>query len=67
MPEALHRLVETYLSLGIMKEATNTAAVLGHNFPGSQWYQDSYALLVKNDLAPKEDDGTWLSKAWGGK
>lgn len=46
VPEALHRLTESYLALGVQREATKTAAVLGHNFPGSPWYQDSYALLT---------------------
>lgn len=46
VPEALHRLTEIYLSLGLIEEARRTASVLGHNFPGSPWYQDSYALLV---------------------
>ena len=46
VPEALHRLVECYLSLGVKQEAQEAAAVLGYNFPGSEWYQDSYALLV---------------------
>jgi len=46
VPEALHRLTEIYLSLGLVAEARRTAAVLGHNYPGSDWYQDSYALLV---------------------
>lgn len=44
-PEALHRLVECYLALGIMDQAQASAAVLGHNFPGSPWYADSYALI----------------------
>jgi outer membrane protein assembly factor BamD len=64
VPEALHRLTECYLSLGINDEAQTSAAILGHNFPGSQWYQDSYVLLVDNDLAPKEDQDSWLSRAW---
>ncbi|HZS85259.1 MAG TPA: outer membrane protein assembly factor BamD [Stellaceae bacterium] len=46
VPEALHRLTECYLALGIVDEARSTAAVLGHNYPGSEWYQDSYALLT---------------------
>lgn len=46
-PEALHRLVECYLALGIIDEAEQTAAVLGYNFPGSDWYQDSYALVTQ--------------------
>lgn len=44
-PEALHRLVEAYLSLGVIKEAQTAAAVLGHNYPGSEWYEDSYTLM----------------------
>jgi outer membrane protein assembly factor BamD len=46
VPEALHRLTESYLALGIVEEARTSAAVLGHNYPGSEWYQDSYALLT---------------------
>jgi outer membrane protein assembly factor BamD len=53
VPEALHRLTEAYLALGVQQEARKTAAVLGYNFPGSRWYQDSYALLV--DGAPQSD------------
>jgi outer membrane protein assembly factor BamD len=45
VPEALHRLVEAYLSLGVIKEAKTAAAVLGHNYPGSEWYEDTYALM----------------------
>jgi outer membrane protein assembly factor BamD len=45
-PEALHRLVESHMVLGMKDEATKYAAVLGHNFPSSQWYSDSYALLT---------------------
>ena len=45
VPEALHRLVETYLSLGLVGQAQASAAVLGHNYPGSQWYADSYRLM----------------------
>lgn len=50
VPEALHRLTEAYLKLGIVEEARKTAAVLGHNFPGSPWYADSYALLEDRDI-----------------
>jgi outer membrane protein assembly factor BamD len=64
VPEALHRLVECYLILGIPQEAKATAAVLGHNFPGSPWYQDSYNLLVKNNLTPEENPDSWISKVW---
>jgi outer membrane protein assembly factor BamD len=45
VPEALHRLTEAYLALGLDQEAQKNAAVLGYNFPSSQWYLDSYALL----------------------
>jgi outer membrane protein assembly factor BamD len=45
VPEALHRLVEAYLSLGVIKEAQAAAAVLGHNYPGTEWYEDTYALM----------------------
>ncbi len=54
VPEALHRLTETYLALGLTDEARKTASVLGHNYPGSAWYQDSYALLVEG--APSAPD-----------
>jgi outer membrane protein assembly factor BamD len=53
VPEALHRLTEAYLALGVEEEARRTAAVLGHNYPGNRWYQDSYALLVEG--APTSD------------
>ncbi len=52
VPEALHRLTEAYLALGVVDEAQAAAAVLGHNFPGSRWYEDSYELLVRRDLKP---------------
>jgi len=64
VPEALHRLTEAYLSLGVVTEAQTAAAVLGHNFPGSDWYEDSYGLLAGSDLAPKENQDSWISKAW---
>ncbi|MEM7222166.1 MAG: outer membrane protein assembly factor BamD [Pseudomonadota bacterium] len=63
-PEALHRLVESYLALGIIPEAKATAAVLGYNYPGSQWYVDSYALLTGVDLTPQEDQGSWIARTW---
>ncbi len=65
VPEALHRLVEAYLSLGITDEAQAAAAVLGYNYPGSDWYQDSYALLAARSLQPKEpEEGSWLEGAF---
>jgi outer membrane protein assembly factor BamD len=48
VPEALHRLTEIYLLLGLPDEARRTAAVLGHNYPGSPWYEDSYDQLVED-------------------
>ncbi|RVT97449.1 outer membrane protein assembly factor BamD [Rhodovarius crocodyli] len=54
VPEALHRLTEIYLALGLTEEARRTASVLGHNFPGNAWYQDSYGLLVEG--APRGPD-----------
>jgi outer membrane protein assembly factor BamD len=60
--EALHRLVETYLAIGIPREAQTAASVLGHNYPGSKWYQESYALLTGQNLEPSEDQGSWLSR-----
>ncbi|HUD51923.1 outer membrane protein assembly factor BamD [Parvibaculum sp.] len=64
VPEALHRLVEAYLSLGIKPEAQTAAAILGYNYPGSDWYQDSYDLLAGQGLKPQEDKDSWISKAW---
>ena len=63
--EALHRLTESYLALGIVPEAQTAAAVLGHNFPDSEWYQDSYKLLSKGGLQPAENKGSWISRAFG--
>jgi outer membrane protein assembly factor BamD len=55
VPEALHRLTEIYIALGLPDEARKTASVLGHNYPGSPWYQDSYALLVDGSPAAQGD------------
>jgi outer membrane protein assembly factor BamD len=62
--EALMRLTECYLSLGIVNEAQTAAAVLGHNFPESKWYKESYALLKGGGLEPHEDSGSWISRTW---
>ncbi len=61
--EALARLTESYYALGLTSEAQTAAAVLGLNFPESQWYKDSYALLEKGGLRPLENQGSWISKA----
>ncbi|PIY73002.1 MAG: outer membrane protein assembly factor BamD [Rhodobacterales bacterium CG_4_10_14_0_8_um_filter_70_9] len=63
-PEALHRLVEAYMGLGVVDEAQTAAAVLGYNFPGSVWYASSYDLLTGSDLAPKENSDSWISRAY---
>lgn len=60
VPEALHRLVECYLALGITDEAQAAGAVLGYNYPGSSWYENSYRLLNARGLAPQKKDGGWL-------
>lgn len=60
VPEALHRLVEAYLKLGVTEEAKHYAAVLGHNFPDSLWYRDSYKLMttagIKQDAPAKQEE-----------
>jgi outer membrane protein assembly factor BamD len=61
--EALYRLVETNMSLGIETEAQATAAVLGHNFPNSPWYQNAYALLKSGGLSPQANSGSWINNA----
>lgn len=62
--EALHRLVEAYLSLGITGEAQTAAAILGNNYPDSEWYKSSYALLNSSGVAPQENQGSWISRAF---
>ncbi len=61
--EALARLTEAYFAMGLVSEAQTAAAVLGHNFPDSKWYKDSYALLQSGGFEPRENTGSWLSKA----
>ena len=60
--EALARLTEAYMGLGVTHEAQTAAAVLGHNYPEGQWYKDSFALLQTRGLEPREDEGSWISK-----
>ena len=64
--EALARLTEAYMALGVTNEAQTAAAVLGHNFPDSQWYRESYALLQSNGLEPREQGSSWISQAFRG-
>lgn len=61
VPEALHRLTECYLSLGIIEEAQVAAAVLGHNYPGSEWYADTYALMTDANAATEKG---FFRQAW---
>ena len=61
--ERLARLAEAYMALGIVGEAQTAGAILGHNFPDSRWYKDTYALLQTKGLEPREDGGSWMSKA----
>lgn len=61
--EALARLTEAYYAMGLTDEAQTAAAVLGHNYPDSPWYKDSYKLLQSGGLSPRENTGSWISKA----
>jgi outer membrane protein assembly factor BamD len=60
--EALYRLTEAYLAMGVSNEAQTAAAVLGHNYPDSQWFKDAHALLKTGGLEPHEYTDSWLSK-----
>jgi outer membrane protein assembly factor BamD len=60
-PEALLRLTECYLALGVTDEAQTAGAVLGYNYPGTNWYEASYALLKGKNLEPKKKSGSWLT------
>jgi outer membrane protein assembly factor BamD len=62
--EALERLTEVYLAMGIVAEAQTAAAVLGHNFPDSRWYKDAYNLVKGGGLEPSENQGSWNSRAF---
>ena len=62
--EALTRLTEAYMALGIVNEAQTAAAVLGHNFPDSRWYVDAYKLVKDGGLEPTENKGSWMSRAF---
>jgi outer membrane protein assembly factor BamD len=66
VPEALYRLAEGYMALGVTSEAQTAAAVLGHNFPNSQWYKDAYTLVSSDGQAPLENQASWISRAFKG-
>ena len=63
VPEALHRLVEAYAALGLHEEARKAASVLGHNYPGSEWYRDSYALAV-DDRGTRQEEPGFFARAF---
>jgi outer membrane protein assembly factor BamD len=62
--EALFRLTEAYIAIGIPSEAQTAAAVLGHNFPDSRWYKDAYNLVKSGGLEPSENQGSWISRTF---
>jgi outer membrane protein assembly factor BamD len=62
--EALARLTEAYMAIGIVGEAQTAAAVLGHNFPDSRWYKDAYTLVKAGGLEPSENKGSYISRAF---
>lgn len=64
VPEALHRMAEAYAALGLPKEAKKAASVLGHNYPGSEWYTDSYALMMGKDANKKKKKKGILTRIW---
>ncbi len=64
VPEALHRMTEAYTALGLTEEARKVAAVLGHNYPGSEWYEDTYALVEGVDNRPARERPGFVARAW---
>ena len=60
-PEALMRLVEAYLALGLTDQAQTAGAILGHNFKSSPFYADAYAQLRGRGLAPEARGDSWLT------
>jgi outer membrane protein assembly factor BamD len=64
--EALSRLTEAYVALGIIPDAQTASAVLGYNFPDSKWYKNSFALLQKYGVRPQTHEGSWITKTWKG-
>jgi outer membrane protein assembly factor BamD len=64
VPEALERLTECYTALGLTDEAQKMAAILGYNYPGSQWYSDSYTLVEGKDAVGAKKDTGWFDWVW---
>ena len=65
VPEALERLIECDLALGLGDEARRNAAVLGYNYPGSQWYKDGYALVTSNASGAEPAKKGWFARLGG--
>jgi len=66
VPEALYRLSEGYMALGVVSEAQTAAAVLGQNFPNSQWYKDAYTMVSTDGQQPVENKTSWISRLFRG-
>ena len=64
-PEALYRLAEGYMALGVVSEAQTAAAVLGHNYPNSEWYKDAYTLVSSDGRAPQVNQKSWMARIFG--
>jgi outer membrane protein assembly factor BamD len=63
-PEALYRLAEGYMALGVVSEAQTAAAVLGHNYPNSDWYKDAYSLVSSDGRAPQVNQKSWIARVF---
>ena len=64
VPEALHRLVEANLSLGLIDEAQTAGAILGYNYKSTDWYERTFELLKSEGLKPKSSGNSWLSQIY---
>ena len=64
VPEALHRLVEAYLNLGLADEAQTAGAILGYNYRSTEWYDRTFELLRRKGLKPSPSGNSWLSKIY---
>ena len=64
--EALMRLTEAYMALGVVNEAQTSAAVLGYNYPDSPWYKQAHKLVQSRGVEPQENKSSWISRAFSG-
>ncbi len=64
VPEALERLTESYLALGLRPEAQKAAAVLGYNYPNTTWYKQAYALMTPGEDVPHPDEPGLARRIW---